>query len=133
MPFSLIIAIIIFAFIFGEYISKPIIKLTDGAKKIESGNYKYKVDIKQNDEIGKLAVTFNNMAAMINLKITELEQANEDLTRCSAQRGSSLGGGSLVTSLLLTAGAGVRVALWQDAAEAPVYLALGVQVPGLRG
>ncbi len=77
----LIITVIIFAFIFGEYISRPVIKLTDGAKEIEAGNYTHNVMIKQRDEIGKLASSFNNMAAMINLKITELEQANEDLKK----------------------------------------------------
>ncbi|PKL17499.1 MAG: hypothetical protein CVV49_10610 [Spirochaetae bacterium HGW-Spirochaetae-5] len=77
----LMITIIIFAFIFGEYISRPVIKLTDGAREIESGNYNHNVNITQRDEIGKLASSFNNMAAMINLKITELEQANEDLKK----------------------------------------------------
>lgn len=78
---ALMITVIIFAFIFGEYLSRPVIKLTDGAREIESGNYKHNVKITQRDEIGKLASSFNNMAAMINLKITELEQANEDLKK----------------------------------------------------
>lgn len=77
----LVLAVIISAVMIGGYISKPVIKLTDGAREIESGNYKHKVNITQRDEVGKLAETFNNMAAMINLKITELEQANENLTK----------------------------------------------------
>lgn len=77
----LVLTVIITAVIIGGYISKPIIKLTDGAKEIESGNYNHKVDITQQDEVGELASTFNNMAAMINRKITELEEANENLTK----------------------------------------------------
>ncbi len=77
----LILAVVVFAFIIGEYISKPVIKLTDGAKEIESGNYRHIVSINQRDEIGRLAATFNNMAAMINFKVTELEEANENLTK----------------------------------------------------
>ena len=76
-----ILTVIISAIALGEYISKPVIKLTNGAKNIELGNYKYIVNITQKDEIGKLASTFNNMAAMINQKITELEKANEDLKK----------------------------------------------------
>ncbi len=77
----LILFVVIFAFITGQYISNPIIKLTDGAKEIESGNYSHIVKIKQRDEIGRLATSFNNMASMINLKITELQEANENLTK----------------------------------------------------
>jgi two-component system sensor histidine kinase ChiS len=77
----LMLTVIICAVITGGYISRPIIKLTDSAKEIESGNYNHKVDITQRDEVGALASTFNKMAAMINLKITELQQANEDLTK----------------------------------------------------
>ncbi len=77
----LTLTVIISAILIGEYISKPIIKLTNGAKNIELGNYRYIVNISQKDEIGKLASSFNNMAAMINQKITELEKANEDLTK----------------------------------------------------
>ena len=77
----LTLTVIISAILIGEYVSKPIIKLTNGARNIELGNYKYIVHITQKDEIGKLASTFNNMAAMINQKITELEKANEDLTK----------------------------------------------------
>ena len=79
--FILVLTIVVFSVIFGEYISKPIVELTDGAREIESGNYKFKVDVTHRDEIGKLAATFNKMAAMINSKITELEQANEELTK----------------------------------------------------
>ena len=77
----LLLTVIICAVIIGGYISKPIIKLTDGAKEIESGNYKHTVNITQRDEVGILASSFNNMAAMINLKITELEEANKNLTK----------------------------------------------------
>jgi len=77
----LALGVAIFSVIFGEYISRPVVQLTSGAKEIESGNYRYKVKITQRDEIGRLASTFNKMSAMINMKITELEQANEDLTR----------------------------------------------------
>ncbi len=77
----LMICVIVSAVILGEYITRPLMKLTAGARKIESGNYRYNVKIKQKDEIGTLASSFNNMASMIDMKISELEKANEDLKK----------------------------------------------------
>lgn len=77
----LLVCVIISAFILGEYISRPVEKLTDGARRIESGDYSHNVQINQSDEIGKLAMSFNHMASMISLKISELEKANEDLKK----------------------------------------------------
>ncbi|MFA5518797.1 MAG: SpoIIE family protein phosphatase [Spirochaetota bacterium] len=77
----LMVTVLIMAIIFGMYLARPIIKLTEGAKEIEKGNYLHKVNIKNRDEIGQLASTFNNMALIIHQKITELENANIELVK----------------------------------------------------
>ncbi len=77
----LLITVIFMAVIFGVYLSRPIVKLTEGASQIEQGNYLHTVTIKNKDEIGHLASTFNKMSAMIHQKISELEQANIDLLK----------------------------------------------------
>lgn len=78
---SILVLLVVFslAVFFGGYISSPIMHLTDRARKIESGDYSSDKTIKSNDEIGRLAATFNSMAAMIEQKIIELEKANVEL------------------------------------------------------
>ena len=43
-------------------VTKPVEQLTEGAKKIESGNYDTQIKVKQKDEIGRLATSFNRMS-----------------------------------------------------------------------
>ena len=75
------ITVLFMAIIFGIYLSRPILKLTEGAVEVEKGNYLHTVIINNRDEIGHLASTFNNMALMIHQKITELENANIELRK----------------------------------------------------
>lgn len=75
----LTLLVIVLSFIFGEYISSPIIYLTQKAKRIESGDYSADITVRTKDEIGRLASTLNSMASMIEQKIRELEKANIEL------------------------------------------------------
>ncbi len=59
-----IVAIMISIFI-ARSISKPIKVLTEAADEISQGNFDSKVKITSNDEIGKLAQSFNFMAASL--------------------------------------------------------------------
>ena len=43
-------------------ISKPLLNLVEGAKKIGGGTYEYRIDLKTKDEIGALTSAFNDMA-----------------------------------------------------------------------
>lgn len=58
---SLIISIL-FAFFIARQVTRPVKLLIQGAKLIESGIYDKIINIKQKDEIGLLAQSFNNMA-----------------------------------------------------------------------
>lgn len=49
-----------------RHIIKPIRKITEATKEVASGNLKTEVDIKRNDEIGKLADNFNLMVKELN-------------------------------------------------------------------
>jgi signal transduction histidine kinase len=53
------------------WIFRPVKKITLGAQQLAAGNYKNKVVIKQNDEMGYLAKTLNYMAS-------EMNEANEN-------------------------------------------------------
>ena len=44
-------------------VSRPVLKLAEGADQIALGNYQYRVSLKQRDELGSLASSFNEMSA----------------------------------------------------------------------
>ncbi len=58
--------------IFSFLVTNPIKTLNEASKKISSGKFDEKVDIKSKDEIGELANSFNIMAGQIENKINEL-------------------------------------------------------------
>ncbi|MCB1189687.1 MAG: SpoIIE family protein phosphatase [Leptospiraceae bacterium] len=62
--------------------SKPIQKLTDGAKIIGDGNLSYRIRLKGKDELGQLASTFNQMTEQIqdftqNLELKVAQRTDE--------------------------------------------------------
>lgn len=75
---SIAIVVIIFVGIFGYRIgltiSKPIVELRDVALKIKEGNFSVHADISSNDEIGEMALVFNDMADKLNVSYTNLEK-----------------------------------------------------------
>ena len=73
---------------------RPIEQLTLAAKRIEEGDLQYRVGIVRDDEIGTLALGFDQMAERLVQRERELKQSQDTLRR--ADRLSSLG--------LLTAG-----------------------------
>lgn len=52
-------------FLVSKSISKPIKKLYSATREVEKGNYDIKIDIKNTDEIGKLANAFNKTTAAL--------------------------------------------------------------------
>ena len=54
------------SFILGRWIargvSRPVLELAGGAREIAAGNYNHRVQLKQEDEIGALAASFNQMS-----------------------------------------------------------------------
>lgn len=44
-------------------VSKPVQQLAEGAQKISSGHYQHRVQVKQQDELGLLAASFNKMSS----------------------------------------------------------------------
>jgi adenylate cyclase len=44
-------------------VSRPVLELASGAREIAAGNYNHRVELKQEDEIGSLAASFNQMSA----------------------------------------------------------------------
>lgn len=68
---------IIFAYILGQTLSKPIKRLQQSVQKIGSGDRQVRAEVKSKDEVGQLARTFNEMAE----RIEAYTQAIEDIAR----------------------------------------------------
>jgi len=67
----------VFIYFTGRWLTEPILKLTDGAKRINRGILDQKIDIHSNDELGELAATFNDMALSLDQKIKDLVASKE--------------------------------------------------------
>lgn len=78
---------IVYALIFSVFITKPIKELTTVGVGFTEGDYSGRVKVRSHDEIGELAVVYNQMADSIQEKISDLELAvkqREDFTAAFA-------------------------------------------------
>ncbi len=69
------------AFILAKLVIKPIERLADAAKEFSKGKLKTNVKISDNDEIGFLAHSFNDMAKKLDTLYTSLEDKVEQRTQ----------------------------------------------------
>ena len=60
-------------YIFGQTIVRPIKRLGTFAKKLKEGDFKAKIDVKSNDEIGDITNVFNDMADSLSKYTSNLE------------------------------------------------------------
>lgn len=64
---------------FRKQLTKPIMKLSEGAKRFGKGQFDQKIDIKSRDELQDLADTFNSMGSNISDLIKQMESSNKVL------------------------------------------------------
>lgn len=74
-----ILAGIIFSTFLVRMLVKPIRELTIGTKKIASGHLGYRVPLTSKDEFRDLAISFNSMAADMEIHIRELNKEKKEL------------------------------------------------------
>ena len=72
MGFFALLAAIVLAFLFAEWLTSPIKKLSSTAYKISRGNYSAKTGIHRNDELGLLAESFDYMVDQLRDNINTL-------------------------------------------------------------
>lgn len=72
-------AAIVIAIFFSRYITKPIDDITIVADEIAKGNYDVKIYTRQGGQIGKLADSFNDMAATLKENMQNLGSRNSEL------------------------------------------------------
>jgi signal transduction histidine kinase len=87
-------AITAVAFLISAYLSRdvtrPIMKLTAGAKAISQGDLDYKIEVESEDEIGKLADVFNKMTVDLKKSRQALENYSKDLEKEVKKRTAEL-------------------------------------------
>ncbi len=79
---------IVFAFIFSKRFTRPLERLSDVAKRIARGDVFTRVDeelLKEKNEIGVLADSFNNMVISLESSIAKLSESNRQLKQTQAQ------------------------------------------------
>ena len=68
---------IIAAMRFAGRMTKPLLELTEAARKVEEGEYDFSLDYDSEDEIGILTRTFKELAANTKERITEMEELDQ--------------------------------------------------------
>jgi two-component system sensor histidine kinase AtoS len=69
------------AAVIARRVSRPVQRLVEGAAAIARGDLDQRIEPATDDEIGRLAATFNHMAAELSQRRAALEAANADLRR----------------------------------------------------
>jgi signal transduction histidine kinase len=77
----LIGSVVVLGFILSGRLTRPLRQLQEGAEAIGRGNLDARVGIRTNDEIGQLAVEFNQMAQKLKESHATLEQKVADRTK----------------------------------------------------
>lgn len=62
----------VLGYLLSKTISTPIANLTRKAQKLSEGEFDNKIDVKSDDEIGRLTQTFNDMSARLQETLTEI-------------------------------------------------------------
>ena len=74
----------------GGQLANPITRLTEGALRITSGDFSYRTDIENNDEIGQLSSAFNEMAHKVDDLVSGLEQRVQERTSALEEQTQTL-------------------------------------------
>ena len=76
---TIILLLSVASFLFGRRIAKPLLTLQKGINKIGKGDFKYKINIKQRDEFGNLANSFNEMADNLYTSTTSIKLLKNEI------------------------------------------------------
>ena len=75
---AIAVVVIIFSFLLTRRLTRPLTSLTRAAEQVKGGNYTERVDVPvSQDELGRLASTFNAMADKIEFDVNELRRQDQ--------------------------------------------------------
>jgi len=102
-----VIATAVLAFVLARLIVRPLEELTEGARAIAGGRFDHRIPVRSNDEVGQLALSFNEMSDHLDTTITDLESSRDQLQRTVDRVGATLRSthdmGQILDSILSTA------------------------------
>ncbi|MCI4444581.1 MAG: HAMP domain-containing protein [Candidatus Aminicenantes bacterium] len=75
--------------ILARRITRPIMNLVEGTKKISRGDFTYRIPVISSDEVGELTVSFNEMTEQLLLARQQMEETNRRLVQ--AEKLASIG------------------------------------------
>ncbi len=69
---AIILILVAVSFLFARKIAKPLIVLDKATEEIGKGDFEYRIDMRQNDEFGNLAHSFNSMSGKLQKTTTSV-------------------------------------------------------------
>jgi two-component system cell cycle response regulator len=70
--------------------TQPLDELSQAAARVASGDLRTRIDVRSNDEVGRLAMAFNAMTDALRSYVGELESSRDELRRNLARLGNTL-------------------------------------------
>ena len=102
-----VIATAVLAYVLARLIARPLEELTEGARAIAGGSFDHRIPVRSKDEVGQLALSFNEMSDHLDTTITDLEASRDQLQRTVDRVGATLRSthdmGQILDSILSTA------------------------------
>ncbi|GIN99472.1 sensor histidine kinase [Brevibacillus halotolerans] len=75
----------LFSYILSRHLSIPLVKLTHASTEVKNGNLDVRIHFHRKDEIGRLAVNFNDMIERISTQISTIERDRDLLKEVNQQ------------------------------------------------
>ncbi|WP_026280984.1 HAMP domain-containing sensor histidine kinase [Paenibacillus massiliensis] len=79
MSLAIFVAAFLFSYVLSRHITVPLIKLSRLSTEVKNGNLDVRAEVKQQDEIGRLADNFNDMIDQISKQITIIKKDRDRL------------------------------------------------------
>lgn len=78
------------AYLLARIITQPLEELSEGALEIAEGRFDRRIEVRSKDEVGKLALAFNEMSTRLGETVTELSTSRDQLQRAVQRVGETL-------------------------------------------
>ena len=75
---TIVISVLI-GFLITVFVNKPINKINEGIEELSKGNLNYKISLNSRDELGQVALQFNDMSGKLDKAYQEIKEWNETL------------------------------------------------------
>lgn len=78
------------AYLLARLISQPLEELAEGAMAIAEGRFDHRIPVRSRDEVGQLALAFNDMTARLADTVNQLSHSHDQLQRAVRRVGDTL-------------------------------------------